>query len=186
VQRLDGDEVVRLASTSPERLLRRYAVAGTVAERVLAEARTIHVHSSPEEQLARYPESPGPQLGVGAQLSTPLLRGGEAVGVLGLARYDPRPFSDTEIELLETFANQAVIAIENARLFGELADLNRTLEARVSEQVEELERGGDDQERGRRDELTVARQRVSGQLVEDVPLGLDQHVRRDDGPRGIR
>jgi adenylate cyclase len=149
VQRSDGDEVFTLAATNPERAGHRYPVAGTVSGRVLAEVRTIHVHSSPEEQLAEFPASPGPLLGIGAQLSAPLLRGGEAIGVLGLDRYDPRPFSDSEIALLETFADQAVIAIENARLFeelrsrtDELAELNQTLEDRVREQVDQLERVG--------------------------------------------
>jgi adenylate cyclase len=149
VQRLDGDEVLTLAATNPERVGHRYPVAGTVSGRVLTEVRTIHVHGSPEEQLAEFPASPGPQLGIGGQLSAPLLRGGEAIGVLGLDRYDPRPFSAVEIALLETFADQAVIAIENARLFeelrsrtDELAELNQTLEARVREQVDQLERVG--------------------------------------------
>ena len=62
-----------------------------------------------------------------AQLSTPLIRGGEAIGVLGLERMAPGPFTDQQVALLETFADQAVIAIENARLFQELQDANRQL-----------------------------------------------------------
>jgi adenylate cyclase len=53
-----------------------------------------------------------------------------------------RGFSEHEVGLIEMFANQAAIAIENARLFQELTELNHTLEARVGEQVEQLERVG--------------------------------------------
>ena len=127
VSRVDGDQVVLLAATSTAPLLPSYPIAGTLNERVLAEARTFHVHGSPEEQRAHFPDSPGARLGLGAQLNTPLLRRGEVVGFLALARYAPMPFSAGEISLLETFADQAVIAIENARLFTELQEANAQL-----------------------------------------------------------
>jgi len=77
-----------------------------------------------------------------AQVSAPLRRGHDVLGVISLYSTEPNAFGEHEIALLETFADQAVIAIENVRLFRELADLNRTLEARVDQQVEELERVG--------------------------------------------
>ena len=82
-------------------------------------------------------------------LMVPLQKGGELVGALSAYRQRVQLFTDNQINLVQHLASQAVIAIENARLLGELrqrteevAELNRGLEARVAEQVEELGRVG--------------------------------------------
>src|SRR5262249_15295500 len=68
-------------------------------------------------------------------LATPLLREGVALGAILIRRMEVRPFSDAQIALLETFADQAVIAIENVRLFTELQEKNRELTTALEQQT---------------------------------------------------
>src|SRR5678815_4522603 len=72
-------------------------------------------------------------------LGVPLLREGSPIGMIGVIRGQPGPFSDKQIELLQTFADQAVIAIENVRLFTELQEKNRALTEAHAQVTEALD-----------------------------------------------
>ena len=69
------------------------------------------------------------RLGLRTLLIVPLMREGSAIGSISIRRTEVRPFSEKEIALLKTFADQAVIAIENVRLFHEIEEKNQQLEA---------------------------------------------------------
>jgi len=92
--------------------------------RAYVEARTIHIHDLAEAVQSEYPESRWiqDQLGQRTVVNVPMLRHGASIGVLAMHRFEVRPFTEQQIALLEMFADQAVIAIENARLFEELRD----------------------------------------------------------------
>jgi signal transduction histidine kinase len=66
---------------------------------------------------------------------TPLLREGNAIGVIAIRRKEVKPFTDKQVALLETFASQAMIAIENVRLFKELQERNRDLTEALDQQT---------------------------------------------------
>ena len=96
---------------------------GSTIGRVLLEGKTVHIEDSQTDPNYRF-QDPGP---VRTRLGVPLLREGAPIGVFVLARRDVRPFSDKQIELVQTFADQAVIAIENVRLFDEVQAKTRDL-----------------------------------------------------------
>jgi signal transduction histidine kinase len=98
-----------------------------VAGRSVLEARVVHSHDIANDPTFPSGRAMALAAGIRTTLGVPLLREGKPVGVFSLGRRDVRPFSDREIELVEAFADQAVIAIENARLFGELQEANRQL-----------------------------------------------------------
>ena len=106
---------------------------GFVNGRALVDRTPVHVH---DLQAAAH-EFPGGskaalRLGHRTILAIPLLRQGEAIGVLAIRRTEVKPFTDKQIELVRTFADQAVIAIENVRLF-------ESVEARTRELAQSLE-----------------------------------------------
>ena len=105
----------------------------TVTGRATCDRRTIHVHDLAAEE-SEYPvgSSNAKREGHRTTLATPLLREGSPVGIILVRRMEVRPFSDEQIALIETFADQAVIAIENVRLYNDL----REREARIRRLVD--------------------------------------------------
>jgi PAS domain S-box-containing protein len=94
-----------------------------VIGRTICDRRSVHVHDLAAED-SEYPSgsSDAKRQGHRTTLGTPLLRERTPIGVILFRRWEVRPFSDNQIALLETFADQAVIAIENARLYNDLQE----------------------------------------------------------------
>jgi GAF domain-containing protein len=136
-----GREAVQYTLLQPLRLDR-----SSVTGRVALDGKTIHIadvladpeyHATDYQQAFRYKTI----------LGVPLTRDGSTIGVFSLTRDEVSPFTNKQMELATTFAAQAVIAIENARLLKELRErteevvkLNQHLEQRVADQVGEIER----------------------------------------------
>jgi signal transduction histidine kinase len=94
---------------------------GSIGGRAFVERRCVHVEDVKPLIDSEYPDVRELQVryGVRTVLAVPMLREGVSVGVISLLRNEVRPFSQSEISLVQTFADQAVIAIENVRLFNE-------------------------------------------------------------------
>ena len=108
----------------------------TVAGRVLQEGKTVHVPDVLEDrEYAILSRKAQKIAGHRATLGVPLMREGSPIGVVLLMRRLPKPFTDKQIELVETFADQAVIAIENVRLFDEVQTRTHDLSESLKQQT---------------------------------------------------
>jgi signal transduction histidine kinase len=130
----EGDRLRRVAHHGPilspigeVRALNRDSVAG----RAILQREPVHIHDvlAPTLSDLPYTREAAHLLGFRTILAVPLLREGEATGSLTIRWQDVQPFSSKQVALLQSFADQAVIAIENVRLFKELEAANRGLEA---------------------------------------------------------
>src|SRR5262249_15937136 len=138
--RVEGAVMRKVAEQGPQltslgvgdtRPISRRSVSG----RAIVDRTTIHVSDHQSEQAAReYPEARR-DTGIRTTIGIPLLREGVAIGAFTAYRTESRPFSPREIALLQTFADQAVIAIENVRLFKELETRNRALTESLDQQT---------------------------------------------------
>ena len=101
--------------------------------RAILEGRVVHVRDQAAEPA--YSGNPGQRVGTRSIVAVPMFRKGSPIGAITVWRPEVRPFSDVQIDLLKTFADQAVIAVENARLFTELQARNRDLTEALGRQT---------------------------------------------------
>jgi len=141
IRRVEGDLMSLAAHLGSVGVIRSVIPISrrTVAGRAVLERRTIHVHDVLEPHFGvEYPDG-GPRMFQGAPFRTllvvPLVREDTAIGYIAVRRQEVRPFSDRQIKLLETFAAQAVIAIENVRLFKDREARNKDLRETLDEQT---------------------------------------------------
>jgi GAF domain-containing protein len=139
--RRDGD-VYRLAANhgfTPEYRdwIERQTIAvgrGTLVGRTAVEGRTVQIPDALADPEYVWSESIS-RGGFRTMLGVPLLREGQHIGVIALCRSEVAPFTDKQVELVKTFADQAVIAIENARLFDEVHARTRELSESLEQQT---------------------------------------------------
>jgi class 3 adenylate cyclase/putative methionine-R-sulfoxide reductase with GAF domain len=120
-----------------DRMGRHPPVTDGPLERVIRSKHVVHI----ADISCELNEHPAGKLGgAKALLAVPMIKGDKLVGILVIYRQEARAFADKQIALVQNFASQAVIAIENARLLDDLNKLNQQLEQRVADQVGEIER----------------------------------------------
>ncbi len=138
--RLDGDVLQQVAICGPIPMHAVLPVSrGSVTGRAVVDRQAIHIHDIDAESEVDFPDidKMGTHGGSRARtrLGVPLMREGVSLGAILVRRMEVRPFSDRQIKLLETFADQAVIAIENVRLFKELQERNAELREALEHQT---------------------------------------------------
>ena len=145
IWRQDGDRLLLVAhhgsiAPGPIGEFTLALVRGTVAGRSVLDGRTVHLADT-QTEAEEFPESSdnAGRQGFRTILSVPMMREGVTIGAITLGRAEPQLFTQRQVALLETFADQAVIAIENVRLFKEL----QARTAQLTRSVEELQALGE-------------------------------------------
>ncbi len=138
--RRDGDRLLLVAHHGPIHSgLGAFTISldrGTIGGRTVLDARPFHI-GDVQTEATEFPEASenARQLGFRTLLSIPLMREGVAIGVIQLPRREAQLFTERQITLLQTFTDQAVIAIENTRLFTELQASNKSLAESLEQQT---------------------------------------------------
>src|SRR5262249_14262464 len=139
IWRLEGDRLRAVAHHGPVGHVAALVIPvlrGTVTGRSVLDRQTVQV-TDLQAEVDEFPEGSAiaRQFGHRSIVSVPLLREGVAIGVIALRCAEVQPFTEKQIALLKTFADQAVIAIENVRLFKELEARNRDLTESLDQQT---------------------------------------------------
>jgi GAF domain-containing protein len=100
--------------------------------RAVLERRVVHVHDILAERGYRY-SALQQSLGYRTIVTVPMLRQSEPIGAIAVYRTEVAPFSDRQIALLQIFANQAIIAVDNAQSFAEIQEKNRTIREQAAQ-----------------------------------------------------
>jgi transcriptional regulator with GAF, ATPase, and Fis domain len=145
IYRVDGDVLQRVAiyGPIPMRAAPIRISRGSVTGRAVFDRQVVHVHDIDAESEAEFPDidKAGTRGGSRARtrLAVPLLRQGIPIGAILIRRMEVQPFNEKQLALLKTFADQAVIAIENSRLFQQLTQRTAELETSNAQLTEALE-----------------------------------------------
>ena len=133
-----GDKLKVRAHVGPIPILSDWPAGqrGWVVSRTVLEGKSLHIHDLSIES-AEFPEGRAAALIYGHRtiLTMPIMRAGEAIGLISVRRTEVRPFAERQVQLLQTFADQAVIAIENARLFEAEQASKRELQESLQQQT---------------------------------------------------
>ena len=136
IWRIDGDRLLMVAHYGPIRVESLPLIRGTAAGRSVIDQRPVHT-ADMQTQVGEFPESSenARRWGFRAILCVPLMREGVAIGTVALRRTEAQLFTERQVALLQTFADQAVIAIENTRLLNELRQRTDDLSESLQQQT---------------------------------------------------